>query len=65
MSVDIRNSEGYLDPTPYQAFLEIEHDEHRALRAFRPIVYICSPYTMSSILMEGDHAREENRGKTC
>lgn len=44
MSVDIRNSEGYLDPTPYQAFLEIEHDEHRALRAFRPIVYICSPY---------------------
>ena len=44
MSVDIRNSEGYLDPTPYQAFLEIEHEEHRALRAFRPIVYICSPY---------------------
>ena len=44
MSVDIRNSEGYLDPTPYQAFLEIEHDEHRALRAFRPIVYICSHY---------------------
>ena len=44
MSVDIRNSEGYLDPTPYQAFLEIAHDEHRALRAFRPIVYICSPY---------------------
>ena len=45
MSVDIRNSEGYLDPTPYQAFLEIEHDEHRALRAFRPIVYICSPFS--------------------
>ena len=44
MSVDIRNSEGYLDPTPYQAFLEIEHEEHRALRAFRPIIYICSPY---------------------
>ena len=46
MSVDIRNSEGYLDPTPYQAFLEIAHDEHRALRAFRPIVYICSPYAV-------------------
>lgn len=43
MSIDIRNSEGYPDPTAYEAFLLIEKEE-RALRAFRPIVYICSPY---------------------
>ena len=44
MSVDIRNSEGYVDPTPYQALSELEREEKKALRAFRPIVYICSPY---------------------
>ena len=43
MSIDIRNSEGYPDPTAYEALLLIEKEE-RALRAFRPIVYICSPY---------------------
>lgn len=44
MSVDIRNSEGYVDPTPYQALSGLEREEKKALRAFRPIVYICSPY---------------------
>ena len=44
MSVDIRNSEGYVDPTPYQALSELEREEKKSLRAFRPIVYICSPY---------------------
>ena len=43
-SVDIRNSEGYVDPTPYLALSELEREEKKALRAFRPIVYICSPY---------------------
>lgn len=43
MSIDKHNSEGYPDPTAYEALSLIEKEE-RALRAFRPIVYICSPY---------------------
>ena len=42
MSVDKFNSEGYYDPTAYEAMSTVEKEE-RALRAFRPIVYICSP----------------------
>lgn len=44
MSVDIHNSEGYVDPTAFEALSGIEQEEQKALRAFRPIVYICSPY---------------------
>lgn len=43
MSISKFNSEGYYDPTIYGALTAIENEE-RALRAFRPIVYICSPY---------------------
>ena len=43
MSIDRFNAEGYYDPTAYEALSVIEKEE-RALRAFRPIVYICSPY---------------------
>lgn len=43
MSVDKFNSEGYYDPTAYEA-MSISEKEERALRAFRPIVYICSPF---------------------
>ena len=43
MSIDKHNAEGYSDPTAYEAMALIEKEE-RALRAFRPIVYICSPY---------------------
>ena len=43
MSIDKRNAEGYMDPTAYEAMSLIEKEE-RALRAFRPIIYICSPY---------------------
>lgn len=41
--MDYKNSEGYADPTAYDALTIIEKEE-RALRAFRPIVYICSLY---------------------
>ena len=44
MSVDLRNSEGYKDPTAYEALSSLEREEQSALRAFRPIVYIYSPY---------------------
>ena len=43
MSIDKFNSEGYYDPTAYEAMSAIAQEE-RALRAFRPIVYICSPF---------------------
>ncbi len=44
MSIDKYNSEGYYDPTAYEALFIIEREE-RALRAFRLIVYICSPFS--------------------
>lgn len=40
---DFKNAEGYADSTAYGAFCVIEKEE-KALRAFRTIVYICSPY---------------------
>lgn len=43
MSISKFNSEGYFNPTTHDALTAIENEE-RALRAFRPIVYICSPY---------------------
>lgn len=43
MGIDFKNSERYPDPTAYAAMKAID-DECRALRAFRPIVYICSPF---------------------
>ena len=43
MSINKFNSEGYYDPTAYAAMNAVEKEE-KALRAFRPIVYICSPY---------------------
>ena len=42
MSINKFNSEGYYDPTTYEALTNIEKEE-RVLRAFRPIVYNCSP----------------------
>lgn len=43
MNINKFNSEGYYDPTTYEALFSIEKEE-RSLRTFRPIVYICSPY---------------------
>ncbi len=44
MSISKYNSEHYYDPTAYEALSKIEKEE-QALRAFRPIVYICSPFS--------------------
>ncbi|MDY5112980.1 MAG: DUF4406 domain-containing protein [Bilifractor sp.] len=54
--MDFKNSEGYPDPTCYQALKNIYAKEQRALRAFRPIVYICSPYS-------GDVAKNVNAAR--
>ena len=44
MSINKYNSERYFDPAAYEALSIIEKEE-RMLRAFRPIVYICSPFS--------------------
>lgn len=43
MEIDLRNSEGYVDPTPHEAFRRMGTLRVRK-RGFRPVVYICSPY---------------------
>lgn len=42
MSVNLYNSEGYLDPTVYEALSHIEQEAKRT--AYKPLVYICSPF---------------------
>ena len=56
MKINCRNSEGYMDPTPYEALSNIMTETKAALRQtppsspvrtriYRPLVYICSPYS--------------------
>ena len=42
MSMCKKNAEGYSDPTAYEALLRVWAEEKRS--AFRPLVFICSPY---------------------
>ena len=56
MGINMYNSEGYYDPTAYEALMAIEK-EAKALRAFRPVVYICSPFT-------GDVERNQEKART-
>jgi hypothetical protein len=46
MAVSKFNSEGYYDPVVYEALTRVEAEERaaRAAAAYRPLVYICSPY---------------------
>jgi hypothetical protein len=41
MSINKYNAEGYYDPTAYEALTEVE----KGAKVFRPLVYICSPYS--------------------
>lgn len=43
MTVSKFNCEGYPDPTTYEALTRVEA-AMRSVRAFRPLVYICSPF---------------------
>lgn len=43
MKNNIRNKEGYVDTTPYQAIKAIEK-KSRLHFSYHPMVYICSPY---------------------
>lgn len=57
------NSERYYSPTEYEAFTRIEREERDAARAaaFRPIVYICSPYSHGCINTNIEKARKYSR----
>ena len=41
--INLFNSSGYPDPTAYEALTRVEHELHAS--RFRPIVYICSPFS--------------------
>lgn len=46
MSIDKYNSEGYYDPTAYEALTNIQREEKAAKKtAYLPLVYVCSPYS--------------------
>ena len=44
MGISKYNSEGYSDPTSHAALSGIRREERAAKRAYRPLVYICSPF---------------------
>lgn len=44
MGIDKYNAERYPDPTAYEALTSIQKEE-KNIKAFRPIVYVCSPYS--------------------
>jgi len=45
MSIDKFNSEGYYDPTTYEALTSIDKEEKAKCNTlFLPLVYICSPF---------------------
>ena len=58
MAISRFNSEGYPDPTTYEALSKIEKEE-RAAR-YRPLVYICSPFS-GDISANIDRARRYSR----
>ena len=43
MNIDKYNSEGYYDPTSYEAMTNVAKADKQS--AFRPLVYICSPFS--------------------
>lgn len=46
MGINMKNAEGYYDPTPYKALSNITREEKAAATAaFKPLVYICSPFS--------------------
>lgn len=53
------NDEHYLDPTPQQALSTIEA-EKKAMKTYRPLVYVCSPYSEDT-LKNTENARRYSR----
>ena len=65
MSVSRFNSEGYHDPVAYEALTNMEKEQRAAVRAasaYRPLVYICSPYA-GDVETNAENARKYSRFK--
>ena len=63
MSVSRFNSEGYHDPVVYEALTNMEKEQRAAVRAvaaYRPLVYICSPYAGDEKI-NAENARKYSR----
>ena len=56
MSVNLYNAERYLDPTAYEALMNIEREAKRT--AYKPLVFICSPFA-------GNIERNTRRARDC
>lgn len=54
MGVNKYNSEGYYDPTAYEAMTEIVREDKE--KAYRPLVFICSP-------LAGDVERNQEKAR--
>ena len=57
------NAEGYIDLTAYEALSRIEREERKAKKVatYRPLVYICSPYSHGCINDNIENARRYSR----
>lgn len=63
MSVSRFNSEGYYDPVVYEALTNMEKEQRAAVKAaaaYRPLVYICSPYA-GDVETNAENARKYSR----
>ena len=63
MSVSRFNSEGYHDPVVYEALTNMEKEQRavfKAVPAYRPLVYICSPYA-GDMERNAENARKYSR----
>lgn len=72
---NLYNGERYVDPTAYHALKKIEKEERKARRTakravgikprigfdYRPVVYICSPYSSGNIEQNVINARKYSR----
>ena len=60
---NLYNGERYIDPTAYQALTNIERKERsdRRKAIYRPVVYICSPYSSGDIEQNLINARKYSR----
>ena len=61
--MNLYNAEGYIDLTAYEALSRIEREERKAKKAaaYRPLVYICSPYSHGYINDNIENARRYSR----
>ena len=53
------NNEGYADPTAYEALNRIQREEKKS--KYRPMVYICSPFSSGDISENIKNARKYSR----